>query len=69
MTSKLILVTLKDGIQFAGFCGPESFMSSDPMEHDIYIQRIYDVDDENKWSSRSEKSVLITASEIQTIEF
>ncbi len=44
-------------------------MSSDPMEHDIYIQRIYDVDDENKWSSRSEKGVLITASEIQTIEF
>ena len=69
MSSQWVLVTLKDGTRFAGFCGPESFMSSDPTERDIYIERIYDVDDQNNWSSRREKGVLITAGEIQTIEF
>ena len=69
MTPQWVLVTLKDGTRFAGFCGSESFMSSDPAERDIYIERIYDVDDKNNWSSRREKGVLIAAGEIQTIEF
>ena len=69
MTTQWVLVTLKDGTRFAGFCGPESFMSSDPSERDIYIQRIYDIDEQDKWSSRGEKGVLIVAGEIQTIEF
>ena len=69
MTYQWVLVTLKDGTRFAGFCGPESFMSSDPTERDIYIQRIYDIDDENKWLPRGENGVLIAAGEVQTIEF
>ncbi len=32
MTEQWVLVTLKDGTRFAGFCGKESFMSSDPAE-------------------------------------
>ena len=32
MTEQWVLVTLKDGTRFAGFCGSESFMSSDPTE-------------------------------------
>ena len=69
MTEQWVLVTLKDGTRFAGFCGGESFMSSDPNERDIYIQWAYDIDDENNWSSRSESGVLIAAGEVQTIEF
>ena len=69
MTYQWVLVTLKDGTRFAGFCGSESFMSSDPTERDIYIQRIYDIDDENKWSPRGDNGVLIAAGEVQTIEF
>ena len=69
MTNQWILVTLKDGTRFAGFCGPDSFMSSDPAERDIYIQWIYDIDDSNNWSPRGENGVLITAGEVQTIEF
>ncbi len=30
MSAQWVLVTLKDGTRFAGFCGSESFMSSDP---------------------------------------
>ena len=69
MAPQWVLVTLKDGTRFAGFCGLGSFMSSDPAERDIYIERIYDVDDENNWNPRGENGVLIFAGEIQTIEF
>ena len=69
MSREWVLVTLKDGTRFAGFCGPESFISSDPTERDIYIQQIYEIDDQNKWSSSSDKGVLIVADQVQTIEF
>lgn len=69
MNEEWVLVTLKDGTRFAGFCGGESFMSSDPHERDLYIQWIYDIDDQNNWTPRGDNSVLITAGEVQTIEF
>ena len=64
-----VLVTLKDGTRFAGYCGPKSFISSDPAERDMYIERVYDLDDQNNWVDVGKKEVLITAGEIQTIEF
>ena len=69
MTDEWVLVTLKDGTRFAGFCGGKSFMSSDPNERDLYIQWIYDIDDQNNWTPRGDNSVLIAAGEVQTIEF
>lgn len=69
MTNAWVLVTLKDGTTFAGFCGEDSFISSDPGERDIYIQWVYDVDPENNWSSRGDSGVLIAAGEVRTIEF
>ena len=70
MKEQWVLVTLKDGTRFAGFCGTDSFMSSDPAERDLYIQWIYDIDDgTNEWSSRPANGVLISAGEIRTIEF
>ncbi|MCY4531320.1 MAG: DUF6338 family protein [Gammaproteobacteria bacterium] len=62
-------VDTQDGTRFAGYCGSESFMSSDPTGRDIYIERIYDLIDDNVWSPRGENGVLITAGEVQTIEF
>ncbi len=64
-----VLVTLKDGTRFAGFCGSESFISSDPAERDIYIQAIYDVGTDDTWTPRGENGVLIGANQIRTIEF
>ena len=40
MPPQWVLVTLKDGTRFAGYCGPESFISSDPTERDMYIEQI-----------------------------
>ena len=69
MSEQWVLVTLKDGTRFAGFCGSDSFMSSDPEERDIYIERIYDIEEDNRWVSCGEKGLLVAAGEVQTIEF
>ena len=66
MTGEWVLVTLKDGTRFAGYCGPDSFMSSDPAERDLYIQWVYDLDDEDGWRSRGETGLLIAGGEINT---
>jgi hypothetical protein len=63
-----LLVVLKDGTQFAGYWGGQSFGSSDPKERDLYIERVYDIDDDNNWHPR-ENGVLIASGEIRTIEF
>lgn len=64
-----ILITLKNGVRFAGYCGPRSFISSDPGERDIYIEKVYDLDGNDNWIDRGDKSALIVAGEISTIEF
>jgi len=69
MPPQWVFVTLKDDTQFAGFCGLGSFMSSDPAERDVYIEKIYDIDEDNNWSSRGENSLLIAPGEVKTIEF
>lgn len=63
-----VLVTLKDGTRFAGFCGKNSFISSDPAERDIYVQQVFSIEEDNKWVS-TEGAVLVAAGEVQTIEF
>lgn len=68
MTEAWVLATLKDGTRFAGFCGTGSFISSDPSERDIYIERVYEVDEQQHWHPR-ENGVLIAAGEVRTIEF
>lgn len=64
-----VLVVLKDGTQFAGYCGCGFFFSSDPNERDLYIEQVYDVGQNNEWSRQTDKGVLITYGEIRTIEF
>ena len=68
MKEQWILVVLKDGTKFAGFCGIGSFMSSDPKERDLYIERVYELDGQDVWHPR-ENGVLIMPGEIRSIEF
>ena len=64
-----VLVTLKNGVSFAGLYGRESFAASGSEERDLYIQWIYDINEDKSWSIAGEKSVLITADEVSTVEF
>lgn len=63
-----VLATLKDGTQFAGFCGANSFISSDPKERDVYIQQVFEIGENDQWI-QSERAVLIAPGEVRTIEF
>jgi len=36
-----VIVTLKDGAKYRGFFGPDSYVSSDPDERDLYISHAF----------------------------
>lgn len=67
MSATHVLVVLKDGTKFAGFCGEASFMSSVQNERDMYIEKVYDIDENNQWHLKN-KGVFISAGEVRTIE-
>lgn len=65
-----VLITLKDGTQHAGYIGPNSFIVSGNADRDIYIEQVYDLDKDNKWSHPGrKKAILIPYSEVRTIVF
>ncbi len=64
-----ILVTMKDGRTVAGLFGDRSFASSDPGERDLYIEQLWDIDENGNWAKGpEEKSVLISGGEIRFVE-
>ena len=69
LNAAYVFITLKDGKCVAGFYDSDSFTSTSPTERDLYIRWIYDIDDVGAWSLREGDGILITAGEIQTIEF
>ena len=40
-----------------------------PTDRDLYIQWIYDINEEGKWLPLGKRGILITTDEISTIEF
>lgn len=63
-----VLVTLKDGTEYAGWVSGGSFMSSDSNERDMYIEKMYKIDGK-QWTDRGNDSVLICGGEIRSVEF
>ena len=64
-----VLVNLKNGDVIRGLLGSDSFASSDPIDRDLYIQWIYDMNEEGTWIPLGNRGVLIATDEIRTIEF
>ncbi len=64
-----VLVTLTDGTTYAGLISSRSFASTDQSERDLYIERLYNVGDDNKWTEAGNKGLLILAGQIRTVEF
>jgi hypothetical protein len=65
-----VLVTLKDGTQHAGYIGANSFIASGATDRDLYIEQVYDLDVDNKWTHPGRrKSILIPYPEVRTIVF
>lgn len=65
-----LLVTLKDGSQVAGRFLANSLASSDPSERDLYLEEVYQFDDDNPWQPVPATSgIWIAGDEIRYIEF
>ncbi len=63
-----IVVTLKNGNAYGAYCGKDSFVSTEPGERDIYLERTYDIGPDGKWTERA-FGMLICSGELSTIEF
>lgn len=65
-----IVATLTDSSQIAGIWGGNSFASSDSECRDLYIERVYKIDDTGQWNvvERSD-GIFIAKDQIKTIEF
>ena len=64
-----IIVGLKDGTQYYGYFGTNSFASSDIGNQDLFIEGTYKLDEEQRWVlSEGTEGVWINGSEIMTIE-
>jgi hypothetical protein len=68
-SAQWVLVTCKDGTKVAGLFASNSFVSTDQNERDIYIERVYDVDEQNQWQDVGERGILILGSEISSVNF
>lgn len=65
-----VIINFRDGTTVYGFFGPASLAASDPNRSDIYLERLYDVDDDGQWTeSTPSRSALISLDEIRSIEF
>ena len=64
-----VMVVLKNDTRWRGYLGERSFMSSSPLERDIYIEKVYTLEDgSDDWVAR-DSGLWIAHGEIQTIEF
>ena len=66
--SEWVLITLRNGEQIPGYLGPESVLSSDPSERDIYVQEIFEVNDKGQWASLH-RGLWVAQRDILKLEF
>lgn len=65
-----VIVTLIDNRLIMGLYSKNSFASSDSEERDIYIEKIFDVDENNQWIENiRNKGILISKDQVKTIEY
>jgi len=65
-----VIVRLKSGTELYGLFSTQSFASSDFEERDIYIEKVYTIDDNMNWiEDNRSQGILIDKNEIETIEF
>ncbi len=66
----LVIVTFEDGTTIRGYFGEESLAASDPRRSDLYLERLYIVDEEDQWIETSpNRSALLRLSDVRSIEF
>jgi hypothetical protein len=65
-----VIVTLANGDKFYGLFSSESFASSESEEKDIFIEKLYTLNEKNIWVKvENSKGVYLPGNVIQSIEF
>ncbi|WP_306116901.1 MULTISPECIES: DUF6338 family protein, partial [unclassified Roseovarius] len=65
-----VILTFQDGVEIYGYFGPESLAANDPARSDIYLERLYDIDEDGQWSEKNiGRSAVISLEGIRSIEF
>jgi hypothetical protein len=65
-----VIITYKDGTQVFGYFGYRSLAATDERRSDIYLERLYSVDDDGQWSeTMPSRSALLMLDDIRSIEF
>ncbi len=65
-----VLVTLVDGSEVAGFIGSDAFISSDPSERDIYLEKVAKFDSRTaEWKETGAEGILFATGQVKTVEF
>ena len=65
-----IIVRLNDGSTVSGFFGNQSFAGDDPEERDLYIEAVFELNEDGQWKPVVDTGgILIKANQIATIEF
>ncbi len=66
-----VIVYLNDGTKIGGRYGSDSFASSYPADEQIYLQQVWEVNDDNRFLKAVERSkgILVSKKDIKAIEF
>lgn len=65
-----VLVTLADGSTVAGVFSDRSFASSDPSQRDLFLERLYEIEDDGPWHPvPMSGGVWLDGKTIRSIEF
>jgi len=69
LRESFVIIKFKNDSTVYGWAGPNSFFSSDPAERDLFIERVYILDEHGRWQAKNLEGIWIDAGEISTIEF
>ncbi len=65
-----VIVTYADGTTVYGFFGANSLAASDSERSDLYLEQLYDVEDDGTWvATKPPKAALLMLSDLRSIEF
>ncbi len=69
-TERFVIVTYADGTRVHGFYGQNSLAANDAGRSDLYLERLYDIDDEGQWyEQKPPRSGLLSLTGARSIEF
>ena len=65
-----VIVTYEDGTKVYGYYGENSLAANDPDRSDLYLERIYELDEDGQWFEQTPpRGALLSLKSLRSIEF